>query len=76
MRFITFFIALFVTQGCLISGLDAKHPLDHFIAIIILWTAWYQFTQPGRNRRQYWRDRRDLQDEYMRTYIRRNSHRY
>jgi hypothetical protein len=76
MRFITFFIALFVTQGCLLGGLHAKHPLENFGAIIILWFVWYQLTQPGRRRRQYWRNRRNLEDQCMRTYLRQNGHWY
>ena len=76
MRFVLFFIALFVTIGCLEGGLQSKHLLYNFVAVIVLWTVWYQLTQPGRRRRQYWRNRRRLEDQFMQTYLRNNGYRY
>ena len=74
MRFLLFFIALFVTIGCL-EGAPVNNPFPNFGAVIILWFVYYLVTLPGRRRRDYWRQRRNLQDEYMRTYLR-NNRRY
>lgn len=74
MRFVLFFIALFVTMGCLMGGLHAKHPLDNFAAIIILWVVYYTLTEPSRRCRQYWGNRRNLEDQYMRAYLRKNGY--
>ena len=73
MRFVLFFIALFVTISCLEGGLQAKHPLHHFGAILILWIFYYLITEPHRRRCQYWRNRRNLEDRYMRAYLRNNG---
>jgi hypothetical protein len=74
MRFVLFFIALFVTIGCLEGGFQSKHPLDNFGAIIILWAACYAITEPRRRKVQYWRNRRRLEINYMRAYLRNNNY--
>ena len=66
MRFILFFIALFVTVGCLL-GAPVTNPFPNYGAVIVVWGMYYLLTLPGRRRRQYWRNRRRLQDHYMRT---------
>ena|ERR1700743_2521147 len=55
MKFVLFFFALFVTIGCLEGGLQAKHPLHNFGAVIVLWVISCSLTEPGRRRRQYLR---------------------
>jgi len=75
MRFVLFIIALFVTVGCLF-GASVNNPFPNIGAVIILWFIYYLVTLPGHRRRQYWRDRRRLQDQYMRTYLRNNRFRY
>jgi hypothetical protein len=74
MRFTLFFIALFVTVGCLL-GAPVNNPFPNFGAVIILWFIFYLITQRRRRRRQYWQDRRQLQNEYMRCYLRNNRFR-
>lgn len=74
MRFTLFFIALFVTVCCLL-GAPVNNPFPNFGAVIVLWLAYYLITLPGRRRRQYWRDRRHLQDQCMRVYLRNNGYR-
>jgi len=75
MRYVLFFIALFVTVFCLL-GAPVTSPFPNFGAVIILWVIYYLITLPGRRRRQYWRDRRRLQDEYMRTCLRQHNRYY
>jgi membrane protein YdbS with pleckstrin-like domain len=72
MRFVLFFIFLFVTEGCLL-GAPVKNPFPNFGAVIILWVIYYLITLPGRRRRQYWR--RQLEEQCMRTWLR-NQNRY
>lgn len=74
MRFVLFFIALFVTVGCLL-GAPVNHPFPNFGGVIILWFMYYLVTLPGRRRRQYWRNRRRLQNQCMRVYLRKNGYR-
>jgi len=75
MRFPLFFIALFVTVGCLL-GAPVKNPFPNFGAVIVIWIIYYLLTAPRRRRIQYWRERRRLEDLYMRAYLRNNRFRY
>jgi hypothetical protein len=75
MRFTLFFIALFVTVGCLL-GAPVHNPFPNFGAVIIVWFLFYLLTLPGRRRRSYWRERRHLQEQCMRTYLRNNGFHY
>ena len=73
MRFVLFFIALFVSNFTLASGLGTKNPFPTLGACIAIWFVYYLITLPGRRRRQYWRERRQLEDQYMRAYLRNNK---
>jgi hypothetical protein len=61
MRFILFFIALFVTVGYLL-GAPVNNPFPNFCAVIILWFIYYLITL--------------LQDQCMRVYLRNNGYRF
>jgi hypothetical protein len=75
MRFATFFILLFVTDGCLL-GAPVKNPFPNFGAVIIIWVIYYLLTAPRRRRNRYWRERRQLQAQYMRAWLRDHGYRY
>jgi len=71
MRFVLFFVALFVTVGCLL-GAPIKDPFSNFGAVIVTWITYYLLAAPRRRRIRYWRERRRLEDQCMRTYLRNN----
>ncbi|TSJ40962.1 hypothetical protein FO440_14595 [Mucilaginibacter corticis] len=71
MRFALFFLALFVTVSCL-EGAPALHPFPNYGAVILIWIIYNLLMLPRRRRIRYWRNRRNLQDRYMRAYLRNN----
>ncbi|TSJ39697.1 hypothetical protein FO440_18335 [Mucilaginibacter corticis] len=71
-----FVFGFFVTYGAVLTA-TVNNPWPNFSGVIILWFMIYLITAPARRRREYWENRRALQEEYWRSSIRyQNRYRY